>query len=425
MDLRPYQHRALADVRAAWTAGARRILLVMPTGSGKTQSAVAVVVASVAKGRRILWLAHRRELIDQASTTLTRLGVPHGVLLAGRATSPAPVQVASVQTLVARGDRPPADLVVHDEAQHDTAATFRAVAEAYPDATHLGLTATPERGDGTGLGNVYQALVAPVTITELVAGGYLVPCDVLAPARKGAHLAGDPVAVWQAHAEGRQTIAFCATVAQAHALSAAFVAAGVPAACVEGETATDLRADVLARYAAGHLRVVTNVYVLTEGYDAPATAVCLLTRGCGSASTYLQMVGRALRPSPGKRRALLLDLRGCVWDHGLPDADRTYHLDGAPLRDAAATRLALRQCAACGAVAAPAPACARCAYVFPPPAAPTVRAAPLARVTHVATPDARARELARLRLIAGTQGYKPGWVAHRYRAKFGTWPSGP
>lgn len=179
--LRPYQVDVIAELRRTIAGGDRRVLLVAPTGSGKTIIASAVVANAIAKGRRVLFLAHQRELIQQAAGKLWEAaGVDAGIVMAGFETRPGQaVQVASIPTFWHRAfrgrtmDKPEADLVVVDEAHHARARTYEQIVAAYPDACILGLTATPCRGDGRGLGNCFDALVECPSVQELIDLGVL------------------------------------------------------------------------------------------------------------------------------------------------------------------------------------------------------------------------------------------------------------
>src|SRR5215510_8951820 len=269
----------------------------------------------VRSGRRVVWFAHRVELIDDTSKRLERLGLRHGIIWAKseRADPTAAVQVATIQTLMARGERPPADLLIPDECHHVTAASYREYLSAYPAARILGLTATPERANGTALGNVFERMVVAATVRELTERGFLVPCDVIAPARRRDKLAMTPAEALAKYAAGRRVIVFGKSKPHARELAAELGGIGI-----EGGMSSVERTEALDRFARGELRVLTNVYVLTEGWDCPEAEVCLLARGCSSMAMYLQIIGRILRPCPGKDRALLLDLFGCVHEHGLP-----------------------------------------------------------------------------------------------------------
>jgi len=185
MDLRNYQTEAVERLRDAYRDGARRLLLQAGTGAGKTVIGAALMGYALERGSRILFLAHRRELVYQCVDKLTRFDHPCGILMSGHETSAVATQVASIQTLWSRMRRgrlpPPADLVVVDECHRTMARTYLEVLRAYPEAAVLGLTATPARLDGRGLGDVYEAMVQCPSIPELQRDGYLVPGRYFAP----------------------------------------------------------------------------------------------------------------------------------------------------------------------------------------------------------------------------------------------------
>jgi superfamily II DNA or RNA helicase len=171
------------------------------------------------------------------------------------------------------------------------------------------------------------------------------------------------------------------------------------------------------------VQVLSNVYVLTEGWDAPRAKVCILARGCGSAATYLQMVGRVLRRN-GDERALVVDLAGCTHDHGLPDEDRTFTLDGIG-RKPKSDREWISQCLACGFVergASRGPVCRKCGTAWPIVEPMRVEAAEMTAVRSVVPRWKRDEELERLTRIARERGYKPGWASVRFKEQFGFWP---
>jgi len=400
------------------------VLLVIPTGGGKTKTAVNCCLAAVSRGLRVLWVVHRRELATQARDRMQRDGIERvGIILDGRpSTDPdAPVQIASAQTLASNGSRPDAGLIVWDESHHCVAETFRVIAAAYPKAYHLGLTATPERTDGTALGNVFSHLVAPVSIRELIAAGTLVPCDVIAPDKATKALSMCPVAAYQAHANGERAVVFIDSVAAARELAQQYSEAGIAAGFVDGSQSVTDRDAVLARFKSGALRVLVNVFVLTEGYDDPSLSVCILARGCGSAGMFLQIVGRVLRASPGKSRALLIDLRGAVHRHGLPDEDRVYSLEGKPIRKTQ-NAIRLSRCKECGAVFRVATECPRCGMALATKAGQAIKNTKLSKVARVASREEKLAAWKRFCLHAREHGWKPGSAAHRFKAVYGHWP---
>ena len=385
MNLRPYQQQAITDLRLAFRNGARAPLLVGATGMGKTVIFSAITAGAVERGRRVLILVHRRELIRQASAKLTQAGVNHGIIAAGFDPSDHPVQVASVQTLARRLERQlwQPDLIVIDEAHHAIAGTWTNVISHWPDSILLGVTATPVRQDGRGLGAMFDRLVLGPSTAALVAAGYLTPVKIYAPpqvadltgirTRAGDYandqaaaamtrptVTGDAITHYQRIAAARPAIAFCCNVNHATTVSDAFNAAGIRSATLLGNT-TD-RDALIARFAAGELQVLVTVDVVSEGFDCPGAAVAILLRPTQSEGLYLQQVGRVLRPAPGKAAAIILDHVGNVHRHGFPDDHRDWTLDDARQRTGKGGPPApcVRTCETCFAAFAPQPICPVC-----------------------------------------------------------------
>jgi DNA repair protein RadD len=354
VQLREYQQRAISDLRAQYAAGHRAPVLVLPTGAGKTVIAAEVIRSATKRNKRVLFLVHRTELQSQSVSKLENAGVTNlRIIRAGQDIgSPlAPVTVASIPTLTRWGDRmPKADLVVFDECHHVVAKTWQRIADAYSSSHLLGMTATPQRADGKPLGDVFDSLVVGSTVRELTELGYLVKCRVWAPhvLPQNGEIAADPAEVYREHGTNRRAVIFCVTVEHAERVAASMP---VPCRVVHGAMPARERAEVLAAFAEGTIRAIANVHVLTEGFDCPSATVCILTRKPEHAGTFLQMVGRVLRPAPNKSEALLLDLGGSVWQHGTPDAERTYTLDGEGISRAdSEDREPIRQCPTCGGV---------------------------------------------------------------------------
>lgn len=346
--LRPYQVEAIARAREALRSGARRVLLISPTGSGKTVLAADIIRSAVGRGSRTLFLAHRRELIHQTADKLASFGVRHGLIMAGeRMALQEPAQVASIQTLARRRDAlRQVDLVFFDEAHHAAADTYQQVLEWYPGARVVGLTATPWRQDGRGLADVFDASVVVTTPRQLRDEGYLASvggwtyeaidtsdarvrggdyeASSLRAAAMSKRVLGDVVEEYLRHAAGRRAIVFAVSVEASEKMAEGFKAAGVPAEHIDGETPRELRDATLARLRRGETLVVCNCNVLTEGFDCPELEVAVLARPTLSPALYLQMVGRVLRPAPGKAGARIHDHAGLLAAHGHPYADRYY-----------------------------------------------------------------------------------------------------
>jgi len=357
--LRPFQAQAIADLRALVAVGKRRVLLCAPTGFGKTIVIVAITRGhlDISPAHRVLVVVHRRELVRQTVERLRASGLADVDV---NTSSTARVVVASLQTLISRGTRPDATLVVWDEAHHCPAASFRTVHAHYLHAIHIGATATPIRADQKPLGDMFEAMVVGATVRQLTDAGLLVPSEVLAYTNEPtAALSMHPVAAYQQHTPGRAAVVFCASVAHARVLAEEFNAAGIRAACVDGKTAAKTRDATLQAFEAGALDVITNCFVLTEGWSCDRADVCILARSPEHVGTLLQMVGRVLRTMAGKTRATVIDLRGSTLVLGLPDEDRTWQLEGAAcLRTE--TMTALRRCRECLAVFRARARCPRC-----------------------------------------------------------------
>lgn len=429
MDLRPYQKRAIEQLREKIRGGTRAVLLVLPTGGGKTVVANAVVARHIAGGGRVLFLAHRTELVKQAARTFVRSGITSIRVIRGQHVSGDPnasVTIASIPTLATArwvDSLPPATLVIFDEAHHTKASSWERIASAYRESILIGLTATPERADGKPLGDIYKAIVVVSTVRELTDLGFLVPCAVFAPDEYRSTLAEDPVDAYINRASGKRAIVFCPTVVHARDVAERLNARGVPAACVDGKIGETERAAHLQRFAAGELRVVTNVAVLTEGFDDTGVEVCILARACDHAGLYLQIIGRVIRAAPGKTDALLIDLRGTVHRHGLPDDDREYALEGDAIRLSSKTDLPpLKQCKKCGYCGRTWRECPACGYVQSDPKPPEVRRAELKQVFAQHDDEQRRAYWQRLREMARERGYHPNWCTHRFSARYGVRP---
>jgi superfamily II DNA or RNA helicase len=375
---------------------------------------------------RTLWITHRNELVEQSADALRAIGLDVGIVSAKRTENDqARVLVASWQTLVARsGTRPPADLLVIDECHHVGAEEWTGVVSDYAAARKLGLTATPQRRDGKPLGDVFQALVVAAQYSELIRAGHLVGCRLIRPPQAmGSDLANDPLETYIKRAAGKSCIAFCRSIEESEKLAERFTEAGHPAKCISANTPAALRAHTIDAFRAGDLTALTCVFTLTEGFDHPPTEVCLLARGCSHVGTYLQMVGRVLRPAPGKQDAVVIDLSGISWIHGTPTEDRQYSLDGKPISSSGA----LKVCGSCGFTWDPddyprAEGCPKCGFVPEPMPVikPRIWDIELEEVYAGAdTPDsAKNREFQRLRRLCKEKNWGLSFAIKEYKKLF-------
>lgn len=427
MTPRDYQRRTLADCRDAIAAGKRAILVVSPTGSGKTcMGSMMARGRAVHRGERVVWLAHRTELIDQACRTLRSFGLDVGAR--GLAPS-APVQVASVQTLTRRDIGPDGTLVILDEAHHyPVGGDWSRVLRGYLDegATVIGLTATPARGDDKALEG-FDHLIVSTTIADLMRDGHLVRVRWLGPdaATPKDRLQLSPAEAWSKHARGRPTVVFAPHVQAAQDYAQEMRKVGCRAEAVSERMAPEERAKALARLEDGSLDALCNVQVLTEGWDCPRVSCVIVARRVGSQALWVQMTGRGLRPHPGKSDCLLVDLCGMAHTLGLPDEARTYSLTGEGMvlaRPGAAIRL----CRVCGIPLGDAVRCPECSSDHAQ-VTPVSLGGPLVewRIRY----EAALRELTPTKPVIALAGIlrkqKSGdgrSAAHVFRAIFGRWP---
>lgn len=459
--LRDYQQRGVRELRDAFRAGFRAPLYVGPTGMGKTVVIAYIAHGAASKGKRLFIVVHRQELLMQTSRALDGMGIPHGLIAPGFTPSREPVQVCMVQTLVRRiekGQVGHVDIVFIDEAHHAVAGSWLSVIKALPGARLLGVTATPERLDGQGLGvnagGVFDTMVMGPTIGELIDDGYLCRPLVYAPPSMvdmtGARIVGgdyskkeiarrvdkpmitgDAVAHYKRICPGVPAIAFCASIEHAKNVAAEFRAAGFRATCIDGKMRDDERRDAIEGLASGKYQVLTSCEIVSEGTDIPVVTAAILLRPTQSLGLFMQQCGRVLRPvypkgadlstrearlaaiaGSEKPHAIILDHVGNVgtrvngeWipKHGLPDQERDWSLDGRPKRGRGAAndnepQVKMQQCPKCYAAHAPAAVCPACGHVYENSmAAPRAVDGELQEITEADKEKLKAQRKAKLR----------------------------
>lgn len=369
MKLRPYQEQAVAKTREQYALGHRSVLCSMPTGAGKTPVAAHIAKLAIDKGNCVGVIAPAIELVNQAVAKFQAAGIADiRIIQAQNDIGPrdARVFVASIQTLVTerwKRDLPKADFLIVDEAHHSKARTHEELIAGYPNAKILGLSATPQRGDGKAL-NSFDALVVGATVKQLTELGFLVPCKVYAPPKilSSREIAQDPVDAYEQRAPRSKAIVFCSTVEHARKTAEAFNARGYRAKWLSGESRD--REEIVEQFAGREFDVLVNVNCLIEGFDDPAIETAILARRFTHVGSYLQALGRILRPFSGKSSATAIDLCGSALVHGTPDLEREYTLDG---KGISSTRQPIRQCQQCGGVfTGGQSACPFCAFKLPP-----------------------------------------------------------
>ena len=382
MQLRPYQAQAIRDVSAAFKDH-KSVLLQLPTGAGKTAVAGKMIMdlanqSMDRKGGIGLFLVHRKELITQTVNTLKEVGLGNhvGIIASGYPETPwAPIQIASVFTLVRRLDRTREwfrpRMVIVDEAHHIRANTWEQVLSHWGDAFLLGLTATPARLDGKGLGKHFGKLVEGPTIQTLIKDGYLCPLKNYSvdagldmsgvkksmgeynkkevDSRLTNQVIANGLTNFLKHSSERRTIFYAANIRHSMNFVEQCKAAGFRAEHIDGKTGPTLRDAIIKRFAEGQTQVLSNVGIITEGFDCPECDSVMLGWKTASISLYKQMVGRVMRPKVDGRDGIIIDLAGNMDEHGDPEEDVEWTLeDGVIKPDNKTMPDNKRSCKGCG-----------------------------------------------------------------------------
>jgi len=461
--LRPYQSAAVQNLRLSLAGGFLRSCLYSPTGSGKTEIGMAIIHGAINKGKRVVFLCNRIHLVEQASRRFYQSGIEHGVIQGDNTRHiDRSVIVGSIQTVARRG-MPDCDLIVIDEA-HGVAGSkdYRNILTKRSAVPVVGLTATPF---AKGMSKHYESLKGPLfenlviatTIGELIADGFLVDCEIYAPSEPDMsgvkttrnafgeidwsdmdvanavdkpQLVGDIVQHWHKLSYGLPTVCFASSILHSKHIVESFRASGVPAEHIDCYTKPEEREAILGRIQSGETLVISNVGILTEGWDFPACRTMILARPTRSMIRYIQMVGRVLRPSPGKEKALILDHSGTVARLGFPTDDLELELDDGQPKDGKQQKPEAqlpKKCPNCHHMKPPrTPVCPACGF----------RNQAHAEVEHAegelvlfekkkrAKPGEKQAVFSQLLAMRYQYGYAEGWVANQYRNYFGCWPKG-
>ena len=365
--LRPYQEKLLQKAQKALEPPDARVMLQLPTGSGKTRIAAALLAEWVRGGGKAAWLTHRRELSDQTRDVLNNSGVYATNTLEWEFYDLAPAISGGVVVLMAQtvsrrnhfegvwNEYGPKDLLIIDEAHHATAHGWQRAIHQWPGRV-IGLTATPWRLEkNLGFNHLFHSLILGPQISELQAKGFLADAEVVWPDSDGIIIGGrlssngeyiereielanedrpgvmtaGALEFWQRHAPGRQTIVYAVSVGHAENLSRVFNDADVPAGVILGNMLAKERDRAINQFKDKKLKVLVNVAVATEGVDLPDASCVVLARPTMSLALYLQMVGRGLRPKDDGGNCLILDLAGNSKSemHGLPNVEREWSLE--------------------------------------------------------------------------------------------------
>lgn len=462
--LREYQEASIRAVRDELARGKLRVLLYLPTGGGKTLIACEVIRLAVAKGKRVGFVVNRIQLLEQTCRKLLEYGIEHGVIQ-GENTRNVwhSVIVASAQTVAKRG-MPDMDLLILDEAHCvPGSATYRQLMKG---KRVVGLTATPwakgmAKHCGQQAGPLFDSLVVGARMADLQDQGFLVHADVwgppepeglakvkvvagdyaedaLAACMDTPKLVGDVVSHWLELAAGKQTLVFAVNIPHSRHLVDQFVREGVNAVHVDYHMSHGEKEAIYKRFSEGQITVLSNCALLSEGADFPSAECLILDRPTKSQIRFVQMVGRVLRPFPGKERATIIDHGGCFARLGMPWHMSVTHLDDGKPKSSVSRDGKEKE------PPKPKP-CKQCEFLLMPgqkvcPSCGTDRMPFKQEVEHAegklkkltgkqqkqADLDSLGKQYVYSSLLAycETRGYKKGWAANQYREMFGVWPRG-
>lgn len=436
MNLRKYQTELIEKCREEYRKGYKSPCIVLPCGGGKSVIVAEMAKCATAKGNQVLFLVHRRELVEQIEETFNQWGVNMNLC-----------DVMMVQTAnrhIAQLKQP--KLIITDENHHSKAMTYRKIYDAFPEAKHIGVTATPIRLDGSGLGDVNDSLVVGVSAKWLIEHRFLAPYDYYAPAiadllglkvirgefetgstekvlMKSA-IYGDIISHYRKLADGKQAICYCVSVKHSQTVAKAFCDVGIVARHIDGSTPKSERDSVISAFRDGSIKILCNVDLISEGFDVPDCECAILLRPTQSLTLYIQQSMRCMRYKDGKR-AVIIDHVGNYARFGMPDADREWSLDGskkAGNQRNITDEVKVLQCPECFYTFEPPEneekICPSCGYVFPEKerkerSIEKKKETELQKITgfslDFSTPD-NCQNMNELQVYAKKKGYKPGWA---------------
>ena len=387
LSLRPRQVQAIEDLRAAYRAGYRAPILVAPTGFGKSTTATTIMSQSVKRNRRVWFMAHLEEILDDVENRLIDSGMPYGNIRAKMSTDHSQLlQIVGVMSALNRDQLPRPDLIIVDECHLAMAETYQRVIDAVGRPNLLGLTGTPQRLDGRGMNETFDHLVLTCSTLQLIEEGLLAPVRLFSPRladlptlrgkdfnqEQDASILGKPAIIgdalshWKRLCQGRRGVVFCCNVRHAHAVAEQWRRAGYRAMAVHSKSDGEDRREAIAGLRAGRLDLVACAELWIAGVDVPEIDAVVWMRRTTSVTAWLQGNGRGLRIAPGKRDLLIIDHTDnsdpSRLDH--PLIEREWSLEGKAKKKADQS-ISVKICPQCfAAMSSATSSCSECGHVF-------------------------------------------------------------
>ena len=361
IQLYPYQETIVQKVRQSYANGYRAPCVVAPCGAGKSIIIAEIARKTTKKGNRVLFLVHRRELIDQIKGTFEFTGVDNSL-----------VEFGMVQTIVRKLDKiDKPQLIITDENHHGLASSYRRIFDYFNDVPKLGFTATPVRLNGKGLGDINDILIEEVDASWLIDNEYLSPYKYYAPkliddeklklnsmrefssasmdnAMSDKKIHGDAIKHYKSLAGGEQAIAYCHNVAASKHLAEEFNKQGISAAHLDGATPKKIRDSIIQQFRDREIKIISNCDIIGEGFDVPDCSTVIMLRPTESLSLFIQQSMRGMRYRPGKT-SIIIDHVDNVRRHGFPDMERSWDLEGKK-KSKQENTVIVRECVNCYAV---------------------------------------------------------------------------